>query len=130
MDDYFRQYGLLAIFIVIAVGIPVGMLAISFLGSLVRIRPKHSSVVKRSSYESGLAPFSPKPKLFRFQYYYYAILFVTFDVETILLYPVAASYGVVSAQFGIGALIAVLVFLLVVTLPFVQAWRKKALDWK
>ena len=55
--------------------------------------PGQTSIVKRSSYESGLRPFSPKPRLFNIRYYYYAILFVVFDVETVLLFPWAIKYG-------------------------------------
>ena len=55
-DDYFRQYGLIAIFIVIALLVPVGMLAISWLASFVRIRPYKFDPVKNSLYECGVQP--------------------------------------------------------------------------
>ena len=95
----------------------------------VRVRPSQTSKVKRTSYESGLRPFSPKPRLFNIRYYYYAILFVVFDVETVLLFPWAIKYGVLSKQFGVIAFFAVLVFLVVVTLGYLYAWRKGALEW-
>ena len=52
-----------------------------------------------------------------------------FDVETVLLFPWAIKYGVLSKQFGVIAFLAVLVFLVVVTLGYLYAWRKGALEW-
>ena len=129
LDDYFRQYGLLLLFAAIAVTVPLGMLALSYAASLVRIRPTRPTPVKETAYEGGMRPFSPKPARFNFRYYYYALLFVVFDVETVFLYPWAVRYGVLTKQFGLFALGAVLVFLAVVTIAYVYAWKKKALEW-
>jgi NADH-quinone oxidoreductase subunit A len=54
---------------------------------------------------------------------------VVFDVETVIIYPWAVKYGLLSQQFGFIALGAMLVFLFVVTIPFVYAWRKGDLEW-
>ena len=129
LEDYFRQYGILVMFLMVAIGVPIGMLLLSYAAQFIRVRPSQTSVVKRTSYESGLRPFSPKPRLFNIRYYYYAILFVVFDVETVLLFPWAIKYGVLSKQFGVIAFFAVLVFLVVVTLGYLYAWRKGALEW-
>lgn len=129
LDDYFRQYGLLLLFAAIAVTVPLGMLALSYAASFVRIRPQRPTPVKETAYEGGMRPFGPKPARFNFRYYYYALLFVVFDVETVFLYPWAVRYGVLTKQFGLFALGAVLVFLAVVTVAYVYAWRKKALEW-
>jgi NADH-quinone oxidoreductase subunit A len=129
LDDYFRQYGLLFLFAAIAVTVPMGMLALSYAASFVKIRPARPTAVKQTAYEGGMRPFGPKPARFNFRYYYYALLFVVFDVETVFLYPWAVRYGVLTKQFGLFALGAVLVFLAVVTVAYVYAWRKKALEW-
>ncbi len=130
MQDYFRQYGTLAIFIGLAIAVPIGMLTLSLLGQRFSVRPNRPSVIKRAAYESGMPPMSPKPTLFNFRYYQYALLFVVFDVETVFLYPWAVKYGVLTRQFGLVALFAVLVFLGVLTVPYVYAWRKRALEWQ
>jgi len=54
---------------------------------------------------------------------------VVFDVETVFLFPWAVKYGVMSMQFGFAALVAVGVFLIVVTFAYAYAWRKRALEW-
>jgi len=59
-------------------------------------------------------------------YYLFAILFLMFDVETVLLYP----WAVVVKQFGAMALCSIGFFLLVLVFGLAYAWRKGALEWK
>lgn len=129
MQEYFHQYGLLAIFVAIAIAVPVGMLGLSLAAQRIRVRPDRSTPVKRAAYESGMPPMSARPVLFNVRYYQYALLFVVFDVETVFLYPWAVKYGALTKQFGFIALGAALVFLAVLTVPYVYAWRKRALEW-
>ena len=93
-EDYFSQYALLLIFALAAISVPIGMMTMSYLGQFVKIRPSRPSQVKESAYEGGMPPFSDRPARFNFRYYYYALLFVVFDVETIFLFPWAVKYGV------------------------------------
>ncbi|MGA0276094.1 MAG: NADH-quinone oxidoreductase subunit A [Dehalococcoidia bacterium] len=128
-EDYFRQYALLIIFAIVAVTVPVGMLMMSYMTQFIRVRPSRPTKIKETAYEGGMVPISDRPARFNFRYYYYALLFVVFDVETVFLFPWAVKYGVMSKQFGFAALGAVLVFLLVVTVGYAYAWRKQALEW-
>jgi len=128
-EDYFRQYALLIIFAAAAVTVPIGMLTMSYLAQFIKVRPSRPTAVKESAYEGGMPPFSSRPARFNFRYYYYALLFVVFDVETVFLFPWAVKYGVMTRQFGFAALGAVLVFLIVVTFAYAYAWRKQALEW-
>lgn len=129
-EDYFRNYAILVIFFGVAIGVPLGMLGMSYMASFVKIRPQRTTRIKRAPYEGGMRPFSARPSRFNFRYYYFALLFVAFDVETVLLYPWAVRHGVISSQFGWAALGAVFVFLFVVTVGYLYAWRKKALEWQ
>ena len=128
-EDYFRQYVLLVIFAIAAVTVPAGMLMASYMAQFIKVRPSRPSSVKESAYEGGMPPLSSRPARFNFRYYYYALLFVVFDVETVFLFPWAVKYGVMTRQFGFAALGAVLVFLIVVTFAYAYAWRKRALEW-
>ncbi|HIF13738.1 MAG TPA: NADH-quinone oxidoreductase subunit A [Dehalococcoidia bacterium] len=126
------------------------MLMLSKLGTLTGMRPtratptepepidaaitpeevrRRAQIVKMATYESGMRAVGSRWTRFNFRYYYFALLFVVFDVETIFLYPWAVRYGVLSETFGWIVLAEVLVFLAVVTLGYVYAWRKKALEW-
>lgn len=129
LDDYFRQYGLIGMFAVVAIVTPVAMLVVSYLATFVRIRATRPTPAKLSTYECGMKPVGSRWVRFNIRYYYYAVVFVVFDVETVFLYPWAARYGVLSKEFGIAALGAMLVFLGVVTVGYVYAWRKRALEW-
>ena len=130
LDDYFRQYGLIAIFAALAVAVPTVMLMASWMLSLVNIRPQVPSVVKRSIYECGFETITERWNQFNFRYYGIALIFVVFDVEVIFLFPWAASYGILSAQFGIFVLLEMVAFVGILVVAWLYAWRKGSLDWK
>ncbi len=129
LDDYFRQYGLIAIFAALAVAVPTGMLIGSFLLSLVKIRPKKPSVIKSSIYECGFETISERWNLFNFRYYSIALLFVIFDVEVVFLFPWAANFGTLSLEFGLFILIEMAVFIGILLLGWLYAWKKGSLEW-
>ncbi len=128
-DDYFRQYGLIAVFTALAVAVPTGMLIVSWLLSKFNIRPNFPNPIKGSIYECGFEVFSDKWNQFNFKYYALAIDFVIFDVEIIYLFPWAASYGLLSIQFGLTVLFSMVVFIGVLVLGWIYAWRKGSLEW-
>ena len=66
---------------------------------------------------------------FNIKYYFYALLFVIFDVETIFLFPWAVKYGIWSKEFGVMFFMSMFVFLFIVTLGYVYAWKKGDLEW-
>ena len=125
MDEYFRQYGLIAIFAIIAVMVPVSMIMASRMTSMLGIRPNSPSPVKLETYECGMEALGGRWSQFNFRYYMYAILFVIFDVEVVFLYPWAAKFR----QLELFALIEMAVFVLVLLVGLAYAWRKKDLEW-
>ena len=129
LDDYFRRYGLIAIFAAVAVGVPTGMLMMSWMLSLVNIRPHVPTAVKRSIYECGFETLSGTWNRFNFRYYTFAILFVIFDVEVVFLFPWAASFGALSLEFGTFVLFEMAAFVGILLVGWLYAWRKGALEW-
>ena len=129
LDEYFRQYGLIAVFAAVAVAVPTGMLLLSWALSLVKVRPNNPSEVKASIYECGFETISERWNNFNFRYYSIALLFVIFDVEVVFLFPWAASYGVMSAEFGAFVLLEMVVFVGILVLGWAYAWRKGSLEW-
>ena len=125
LDDYYRQYGLIAIFAVVAFIVPASMMAVSSLASRVRIRPQKYNPVKADIYECGMQAIGGRWGQFNFRYYMYALLFVIFDVEVIFIYPWAVRFN----KLGLFALIEMMVFLLILVLGWVYAWRKQDLEW-
>ena len=129
LDDYLRQYGVISIFLAVAVAVPAGMLLMSWGLSLLKIRPENPSPVKKSIYECGFETLSGRWSQFNFRYYAIALDFVIFDVEVVFLFPWAAAFGLLSIQFGLSVLWAMLIFLGVLALGWIYAWRKGSLQW-
>ena len=82
-QHYLTEYSLLLLFVSLSVAVPIGMLATAKLGTKFGVTPSRETKIKKSAYEGGHPAFSEKPSLFSFGYFYYALLFVAFDVETI-----------------------------------------------
>lgn len=125
LDDYFRQYGLIAIFAVIALVVPVSMLMLSRMAGSVGLRPKNPTPVKLEAYECGMETIGGRWNQFNFRYYMYAILFVIFDVEVVFLYPWAAKF----LKLQLFALLEMLAFVLILLVGLAYAWRKGDLEW-
>ena len=128
-DEYYRQYGLITIFLAISISVPVGMMLLSWVFSLIGVRPSVPSSVKQSIYECGFETISERWNNFNFRYYSIALLFVIFDVEVVFLFPWAASYGIMSAEFGAFVLLEMVVFVGILVLGWAYAWRKGSLEW-
>ncbi len=125
LDDYFRQYGLIAIFLAIAIIVPVSMLMLSWGASKIGFRPSSPTAVKSETYECGMEAIGGRWNLFNFRYYMFAILFVIFDVEVIFLYPWATKF----LRLELFALIEMAVFVGVLMVGWAYAWRKRDLEW-
>ena len=91
-EDYFRQYGLVAIFVVVSFAVPASMLFMSWMSSRIGLRPANPTPVKLDTYECGMEAIGGRWVQFNFRYYMYAVLFVIFDVEVVFLYPWASKF--------------------------------------
>jgi NADH-quinone oxidoreductase subunit A len=77
-------------------------------------------------YECGLPSEVKQNFRFGISFYLVAMLFILFDIETILLYPVALQLG----AFGTFALIETIVFIVLLLIAYVYVWRRGALEWR
>ncbi len=89
------------------------------------VRPSHPYRAKLLPYESGSPLFSDARVQFPMRYYVIAMLFVIFDVETVFMFP----WAVIVDELALFGLIEMLVFLFILVLGYVYAWRKGALEW-
>ncbi len=89
------------------------------------IRPRLPSVTKLEAYECGIRAASEARGRYTVRFYIIAILFLIFDVETVFLFPWAVRYRVLG-WFGV-AEVAVFLFILIV--GYIWAYKKGALEW-
>ncbi len=120
------QYGYVGIFLIIAIGFTVTIPLLPILLKLIGLIPQKKNPVKESQYECGMQTIGKTWVQYNFRYYYFAVLFVLLDMLTIFLYPWAVNIK----EFGFGGLVAVGIFLVILTVGYIYAWRKGALQWK
>ncbi len=90
------------------------------------IGPRSYNPVKGEVYECGIPTRGSSWLHMNVGFYLFAILFLMFDIETMLLYPWAVMVG----TFGKMALVSISFFLLVLAFGLAYAWKKGALEWK
>ncbi len=89
------------------------------------LRPSRRGPERRTTYESGMEPIGGAWIQFNIRYYMFALIFVIFDVETVFLYPWAVAFN----QLGLLGFLEALVFIGILVIGLVYAWRKGALEW-
>jgi len=108
------------IFLVIAILFPVVLIVAARL-----IRPSAPFRTKLEAYECGIQAASDSRGRYTVRFYIIAILFVIFDVETIFLFPWAVRYRTLG-WFGVAE---VAVFLAILIVGYIWAYKKRALEW-
>ena len=86
--------------------------------------PRRYNQAKDEPYESGILPFGDAKRRFPVQFYVIAVLFILFDVEVILMYPWAVS----ARKLGVFGLVEMAIFLVILLVGFVYAWKNDALN--
>ena len=120
MSGFLRDYLTAVIFFGVAMGLVAGVLG---LGSF--IRPTRPQPEKYINYESGVDPVGTGWSQSQIRYYIFALLFVMFDVEAVFIFPWAVRLDSL-AVFG---LVEMVVFIVILALGLVYAWRKGVLRW-
>jgi NADH-quinone oxidoreductase subunit A len=87
--------------------------------------PKRPTARKSASYESGMKPIGPGTRRMPVRFYLVAVLFILFDIEVVFFLP----WAVVFRQLGVFGLIEMFVFILILLVGYVYAWKKGALEW-
>ena len=115
------DYMVVAAFLVVGVAFVFATLGISRL-----LAPSRPTPEKLSVYECGSEPVGPPWVQFRIGYYVYALLFVLFDIETVFLFPWAVQVGALSYY----VLVEMIVFIAILFLGLLYAWKEGALRWR
>ena len=120
MSDFLRSYLTVGIFGLVGVGL-VGV----FLGLGRILRPDHPNAAKLEAYESGVDPTGDMWSQANIRYYVFALLFVMFDVEAVFIFPWAARLE----AYEVFGLIEMAIFIFILLLGLLYAWRKGVLKW-
>lgn len=115
--------GYYPIAVLIAITVLLGGVVIA-LGHIVG--PRRPTDRKSAPYESGMTPIGPGTRQMPVQFYIVAVLFILFDIEVIFLIP----WAVVFRELGLFGLIEIIVFIFILLVGFVYAWKKGAFEWE
>lgn len=113
----------IAIGVMIAVATLIAFIAIG-LGEL--FGPKKKSAQKDIPYESGMNPYGEGTRRMPIRFYLIAVLFILFDIEVVFFLPWAIAFR----QLGLFGLAEMVVFIVILLIGYVYAWKKGALEWE
>lgn len=119
------QFALIAILGIVAAGfVFVSLFAGRF------FRPRNPNPVKASAYDCGEVAVGPAWINFNMRFYIIALIFVIFDVEVALMFPVAAVFREwIAKGLGVQAFVEIIVFVLILFAGLIYVWAKKDLRW-
>jgi NADH-quinone oxidoreductase subunit A len=112
-----------AIGVLIALTVAVAVIAIT-LGNL--FGPKRPTSRKAAPYESGMTPLGPGNRRMPVRYYLVAVLFILFDIEVVFFLPWAVSFR----HLGLFGLIEMIIFIVILMVGYIYAWKRGALEWE
>ncbi len=122
MLEEFGRAGFLLLF---ALAFPIIPIVASVVFGVFKLRPRRPDPIKTATYECGVETEGDALGQFNVRYYVFALIFVVFDVEILLLYP----WAVALPTAGLAGFIAGALFLTILAVGFAYDWAKKALEW-
>lgn len=120
LSDFLRSFLTVGLFAALAVVLFALLVGISAL-----LRPDRKQAQKYIAYESGADPIGEMWSQSQVRYYIFALLFVMFDVEAVFIFPWATNLE----WFGVFGLVEMFIFIFILVLGLVYAWRKGVLKW-
>jgi NADH-quinone oxidoreductase subunit A len=115
------EYLPLAVLVILAAGLAALVVAIGHL-----FGPRHPTERKSLPYESGMTPFGPGTRRMPVRFYMVAVLFILFDIEVVFFLP----WAVVFRKMGLFALVEMILFVVILLVGYLYAWKKGALEWE
>jgi NADH-quinone oxidoreductase subunit A len=120
------NYGYIGLFFIVAIFFAITSVLLRFLLRVIGIVPHKPNPIKSSTYECGMETVGKSWVQFNFRYYFYALIFLALDVMIVFLYP----WAVDLRQLGRFGFIGMLIFISIIVIGYIYAWRKKVLEWK
>ena len=120
MGAYLDDYTAVGVIILSGVVLAAGMLGVNRL-----MRPRVAAREKQLTYESGVDPVGAGWAQSTVRYYVYAFLYVIFAVDAVFLVP----WALVLEDIGRAAAVEMGIFIGILVVGLVYAWRKGVLSW-
>jgi len=121
-----ENYGYIALFLVIAILFSSLLIILPVALRLLKIVPRKPNPIKATPFECGMETIGRSWVQFNFRYYFYALMLIALDVMVVFLYP----WAVELRNLGSSGFFAILIFIFIIVVGYVYAWRKKVLEWK
>lgn len=121
-----ENYGYIALFMLVAILFAAFMIIVPVILRLVNIVPKNPNPAKEAPFECGMETIGRSWVQFNFRYYFYALILIALDIMVVFLYP----WAVELKQLGASGYVAALIFIFIIIVGYIHAWRKKVLEWK
>jgi NADH-quinone oxidoreductase subunit A len=130
MVDQLQQYVPVGLLMLVAIGFAAG----SMLAPLIIGKPRVHNPIKDSAYECGLPPITDAHTRFSVKFYLVAMLFIVFDIEVVFMLGWGAVFRdmikpVAEGGIGLKMLLGAFIFLGILEVGHIYAWKKGALDW-
>lgn len=119
-------YGYVGLFLAVAILFALILILLPVFLRFIRIVPHNPNPVKNDTYECGLETIGKTWVQFNFRYYFYALMFLALDVMVVFFYP----WAVFLRQLGGAGLAAILIFIAIIIVGYLYAWKNKVLEWK
>ncbi len=120
MSDFLRSFLTVAVFTAAAAAMVGGMLGLGWV-----VRPRRPGPEKYLTYESGVDPVGMGWAQSQVRYYVFALLFVLFDVEAVFIFP----WAIRLETYDVFGLVEMAIFIVILALGLLYAWRKRVLRW-
>jgi len=120
------NYGTIALFFIVILLFSLVMVILPVILKYLKIVPSNPNPVKNSIFECGVETIGKTWVQFNFHYYFYALVFLALDVLVVFLYP----WAVYLKQLGTFSLYIVIIYVFIVFVGYLYAWKKKVLEWK
>ncbi len=118
---HLNGYPLLFILLICSAALPFLLMGIAQV-----VMFKNPTALKYTTYESGMDTFGDAKIQFDVKFYLFALLFILFDIETVFLFPWAVAFE----DLGLRGLIIIYLFIDILILGLIYAWKKDALRWQ
>ena len=116
-----QDYGIVGLFFVVGIAFVVSAFVVSWL-----LRPRDPNPVKLSTYECGEIVKGSSRVQFNVSYYLVALLFVIFDIEVLFVVP----WIIVFRELGMVAYIEMMIFIAILVVGLIYAWKKGVFEWQ